>query len=208
MNKNKAREIVQQLRAFSCRGPEFNSGILQPLMILAPGGCSLGFVSIYPHTEIFWLATLTRLVTSCWEQSRTGTVTPQSHPFSHRRPGLWSTDIPLCVFWSYSLFQLLSFPQWHLCRLQQGRRTSCWMWYHDTMSLGTWGREHTQVSHRAPGYPAYHLQSQRSYLSMWEFFYVKDVGKRGTLQWNCLHRIVPGGTAHGQQPVPQCELGP
>ena len=79
--KIQAGERVQQLRAFSCRH-EFNSGILQPLTILAPGGSSLVFVSIYPHIQTYL---------TCYSdpsghkllrtEASAGNVTPLKHPF-------------------------------------------------------------------------------------------------------------------------------
>lgn len=48
--------------------------------------------------------------------------------------------LPLCVLWSDLWSRPQSFPRCLLCRWQRGRRTSCWRWCPDTMSLGTWNQ--------------------------------------------------------------------
>lgn len=45
--------------------------------------------------------------------------------------------VPLCVLWSGLWSRPRSFPRCLLWRLQPGRRTSCWRWCPDTMSLDT-----------------------------------------------------------------------
>lgn len=45
--------------------------------------------------------------------------------------------VPLCVLWSGLWSRPRSFPRCLPWRWQRGRRTSCWRWCPDTMSLGT-----------------------------------------------------------------------